>query len=229
MARAVLLIVVLAVLAAFCVWPQMDLAVSALFYSPEKGFAAQQMWPFRFLHATAYDGARVLGLALVAGAVLAWRKPFLALPRKAWLFLFLGLLLGPGLVGNVILKDHWGRARPHQITEFGGNAHFTPPLVLSNACNENCSFVSGDGAFGFYFPIFAYVVAPRRSRRVFWGGMALGALFGGARIAMGAHFLSDVLYAAVFMLLTSAILHGVMYGPRQTLEAWKRWGCRSET
>jgi membrane-associated phospholipid phosphatase len=42
--------------------------------------------------------------------------------------------------------------------------------------------------------------------------MGLGALFGGARILMGAHFLSDVLYAAVLMLLVANLLHRAMFG-----------------
>ena len=223
MRLALVLLPFFLLLAALLAWPTLDLAVTTVFYTPEKGFEATTLWPFQTLHGIAYYGARVFGVALVLGLLAAWKKPFLALPRKAWFFLFLCLVIGPGLVANVIFKDHWGRARPHQIAEFGGTGSFSPPLQMSAACQTNCSFVSGDGAFGFFLPSLAYVIAPRRSRRVFWSGMVLGAVFGTARIAMGAHFLSDVLFAALFMLLTSALLHALLYGPRRTFEIWKRW------
>ncbi len=206
--------VVFLVLAAFSVWPELDLVVSGLFYVPEQGFIGPDLWALRALTDTAYYGARALGALFALGAIIALirRRPWLRLPAKAWLFLLLGLLLGPGLVANVIFKDNWGRARPHTVEAFGGTATYTPPWVLSKACDTNCSFVSGDGAFGFFLPSFAYVVAPARRRRVFWSGMGLGCLFGGARVVMGAHFLSDVLYAAVLMLLVAFLLHRLMYG-----------------
>jgi lipid A 4'-phosphatase len=210
---------------AFVLWPQMDLAASGLFYTPGRGFFLRDVLPVRVLGWLVYYGARALGGALAVSGLIAAlrRRPFLRLSGKAWLFLLLGLLLGPGLVANVVFKDHWGRARPREVMEFGGAAHFTSPLVLSGECASNCSFVSGDGAFGFYLPSFAYVVLPRRRRSVFWGGMALGGLFGAARILAGAHFLSDVLFAAVFMLLTSAFLHAVLYGWRETASCWRSW------
>ena len=40
---------------------------------------------------------------------------------------------------------------------------------------------------------------------------------------MGGHFFSDVIYAGVFMVLTIAALHAVMYGGRQTAALWRGW------
>jgi len=72
-------------------------------------------------------------------------------------------------------------------------------------------------------PAFAYVVPPPRSRRYFWSGMGLGSLFGLARFVAGAHFLSDVLFAALFMQITLALLHGMMFGFELTRRYWRDW------
>ena len=144
------------------------------------------------------------------------------LESKAWLFLLLALLIGPGLVANVGFKDHWGRARPREVTEFGGSAYFTPALAPQfQNTRSNGSFVSGDGAFGFFLTAFAYVVPPRFSRKVFWATLTTGGVFGFVRIAMGAHFFSDVIYAAFFMLAATAGIHAVMYGMDETASRWR--------
>ena len=42
------------------------------------------------------------------------------------------LLLGPGLLVNVVLKDNsTGRARPSQVLEFGGSHQFSSPFEIS--------------------------------------------------------------------------------------------------
>lgn len=223
------LICILLLLASFVFQPELDLIVSGWFAAGREGFPWRESWGVQALKATAFWGARALGVGFLLGfgvAALRRREVF-RLSGKAWLFLLLALLIGPGLVANGIFKDHWGRARPREITQFGGQAAFSPPLLRSQACADNCSFVSGDGAFGFFLPTFAYVVAPRRSRRVFWGGMALGCVFGGARIVAGAHFLSDVLFAAFFMLLVSALLHALMFGRKPTQILWRLWFARN--
>jgi lipid A 4'-phosphatase len=131
-------------------------------------------------------------------------------------------------VANVGFKDHWGRARPREVVEFGGVGSFSPALVPQfQKARPNGSFVSGDAAFGFFLPAFAYVAPRRLMRRVFWGGMAAGAVFGFIRLAMGAHFLSDIVYAAFFMLASSAGVHAAMYGRRETIAKWKAWFARS--
>ena len=223
-------LLILLTLAAFVLWPQLDLDVSGWFAAPHQGFIWQNAAPLKALSSLVYYGARALGVVLLFGSVvaLARRRMLLGLSGKAWLFLFFGLLLGPGLVANIVFKDNWGRARPREVTEFGGQAAFSPALARRQACDKNCSFVSGDASFGFFLPSFAYVVPLRRRRRMFWGGMGLGCLIGAARVIAGAHFLSDVLFAAFFMLLTSAALHGLMFGWKETLACWKTWLSRSK-
>jgi lipid A 4'-phosphatase len=162
-------------------------------------------------------------LVLAAFAAFLRHGPFLGIDTKGWIFLALALLLGPGLVANAILKDHWGRARPREVIEFGGQATFSPAVIPQPDARRNGSFISGDGAFGFYLPAFAYVVPKRQSRRFLSGGIALGFVFGMTRIVMGAHFLSDVAFAALFMFAVAAALHAAMFGRRNTADLWREW------
>ncbi len=224
--RIVLIILLtLLIMACLIFWPRIDLIVSGLFYEPENGFFMRNDWLLRFVHYAAYGGARILGLFLFFMTVLTaiLRTSVASLGSRAWLFLFLALLIGPGLVANVVLKDHWGRARPSEITTFGGKAQFTPALEIAHECDRNCSFVSGDGAFGFYLTSFAYVVPPRKSRRYFWCAAGLGLLCSLARLIAGAHFFSDNLFAAFFMLAVSAGLNTIMFGWQKTRQCWQNW------
>jgi lipid A 4'-phosphatase len=207
-------------------YPYIDVMASGLFYRPEDGFFWADQSLFITLHWVAYYGARVLGVGFAFLCALAWlrRHAVFNLNAKAWLFLLVALLIGPVLIANICLKDHWGRARPRDISEFGGSQSFTPALEPHfERARSNGSFVSGDGAFGFFLPSFAYIVPRRKSRKVFWGTMGAGILFSFARLVMGAHFLSDIIYAAFFMLLSSAIIYGTMYGQQEVIMCWREW------
>ena len=226
------MLAVMVVLTGFLLWPEMDLVVSGWFYTPGKGFDLATHPLFLGMHWVAYYGARTLGLGLAVLLLLTTlrHRPVWHVQAKGWLFLFLALMIGPVLIANVVLKDHWGRARPREVTEFGGSAHFSSAWIPQQTPHKNDSFVAGDPAFAFYLTSFAYVVPrpkkrdkPHLSRRFFWMGMGVGALFGVARIVMGAHFLSDVLFAAFFMLTATAGIHAAMFGRKQTAIAWHHW------
>ncbi len=226
MRLSIAILAAVVVLVGLVLWPRADLIVAGWFFRPDDGgFFLSNNSVFFLLNKVAYKGARLIGLALILLAIVSFvrKKPTLGLNTKACVFLFLGLVLGPGIIVNGVFKDHWGRARPAEVTEFGGAAHFSPALVPANQCDRNCSFVSGDGAFGFFLPALAYVVPLVRSRRVFWGGMALGATFSIARVMAGAHFLSDTLFAALFVQGVLLPLHRIMYGGGPTWHRWREW------
>jgi lipid A 4'-phosphatase len=221
----------LAILVMLVLVPAIDLSVSKLFFDPGTGFIWRNQPVPETVHNAIQILARVIGtvtaLAFIYTAVLYVRSKnpatLLWLGPKSWAFLLLGLVLGPGLVANVVLKDMWNRARPVQVAEFGGSQYYSPPMVLSNQCEKNCPFVAGDAAMGFYLQILAYVVARRFSGPLLAAGMAAGLGAGLLRIGMGAHFFSDVIYAGVFMTLTIAGLHAAMFGSARTLDRWRRW------
>lgn len=195
--------------------PAWDLAASALFFSGgvENAFPLSQNTLFLFLHKIAVYGGRILGLLFLAGMAFAFftKRRLAGLDTRAFLFLFLALVVGPGFVANTGFKDHWHRARPHMVHEFGGTRHFTPALLPSDQCDKNCSFVAGDGAFGFFLVAFAFVAQPALAQSLFWLGLSGGFLFGLNRVVMGAHFLSDVFFAGFFMLITTALLYTLLY------------------
>lgn len=222
-------------------FPQIDLFASGLFYWQGKGFLLSSNSALTALHELATAGSRVLGAALCVAALASLSHGiFRIVPAKTWLFLLAMLLIGPGLVANVAFKDNWGRARPREVSVFGGTAAFTPPLTPQPNARANGSFVAGDAAFGFSLPSFAMLIplpSPksggrpeetrnkpyRISRRIFWSGIAMGFVFGLTRLAMGAHFFSDIVFAMILMLATLAALQTVFYGKGATKRYWRCW------
>lgn len=161
-------------------------------------------------------------LAATIRTLLAKRRWFGAEQARC-VFLLAVLICGPGLVANLGFKEHFGRARPREVIEFGGKKAFTPPLIPSRECSRNCSFISGE-ASAMYAPFFALAfLLPRYRSRLLAVGIAAGTLAGAVRIIQGGHFLSDVLFAGVFMALTVSVLHiaviGLWLNPRRTWSA----------
>lgn len=196
----------------FILLPQMDLAVSGLFYTPGVGFAARGTWFERLVFLSTY-WFLVLGTPALVGLWLAGRRGWLlgvGIGGRDLAFLLLVLALGPGLLVNGILKEHWGRARPVDCQEFGGTLTFTPAFVPSD--QGGGSFSSGHAAGSCYWVVVALVLAPRRR---LWVGMALGysLLVAWARLAAGGHFLSDILVSWLLVALLAYGLHGLLYPP----------------
>ena len=182
-------------------FPGIDLWAAGLFYAPGHGFVLSDWPPFRLLHAAS---PYLVAAVIVAGAAMLAVRRW----RRSGVFVLLALAIGPGLVVNVLFKDHWGRARPAQIAAFGGDKRFTPVFVPSDQCGSNCAFPAGDPAVGFSLVSFGFLVAaPRRRRAAIGGALALGALMGVARMAQGAHFLSDVIASGFLVFAASWALY----------------------
>jgi lipid A 4'-phosphatase len=178
----------------FALFPEADLAVSGWFADGPRGFLLPRH-PALDALLVAVD---VIAWTFLIGATLGWIgyrwRGTQPVRRRTLLTLVLALLIGPGLIVNVALKDNWGRARPRDVAEFGGTRTFTPALQPADQCRKNCSFSSGHAAAG-YFPIVAAAVDPRRARLWLAVGTAGGLGVGGARVLVGAHFASDVLFS----------------------------------
>ena len=148
------------VAALFLAAPGIDLWVSGAFYDSARGFFLAAWPPLRFVE----DGVPWLVRLMIVGAVIAaaWLlligRPLWRLDRKALVFVVAATALGPGLIANTLLKDHWGRARPYQIEAFGGTRQFTPAPLPAAQCERNCAFVSGHAAFGFSLVSFAFLL-----------------------------------------------------------------------
>jgi lipid A 4'-phosphatase len=109
---------------------------------------------------------------------------------------------------NDIFKEQWGRPRPRDMVQFGGTREYVEPLIKSPP-EHGGSFASGHAATGFYLLTPYFLLrrrTPGRAAIVFACGIAYGTLVGIARIAQGAHFLSDVLWALGLVYLTALTL-----------------------
>jgi len=126
---------------------------------------------------------------------------------RALLFILATFAIGPGLIVNVVLKDHWGRPRPVHTVELGGTAAFVPVLETSRECGQNCSFVSGDVSAAIAFLAVAMLLPPIPRRWASVGILLLAVAIGATRMVVGAHFLSDLLLAAGFTILVMQICY----------------------
>jgi membrane-associated PAP2 superfamily phosphatase len=200
----------------FGLWPELDLRFTGLFYSVEEGFFARQWaWLAAFDMAVPWAG-RALLLGALLSIVWSWlpirlsraaaeqKPPQVQRPasRHMWrcsAALVLTLLLGLGALVHSIFEDNWGRSRPEAVQAFGGPERFTEPLVPTNSCNRNCSFVSGHAGTGFALMAVGILGSKTRRRRWLLVGVASGLVIGLVRIVFGKHFLSDILFCGAMM------------------------------
>jgi lipid A 4'-phosphatase len=208
----------------FGLYPQLDVAIAAWFYDPvTHTFAAKGDWA-----ADVRDAATaVIGL-FVAPAVFALLGKLIMpnrrmlIPGRAALFLSVTLLLGPFLLANVVLKDHWARMRPTDVVQFGGADRFTAWWDPSGPCPDNCSFVGGEAASAFWTLAPAALTPPQWRPLAYGAALAFGAGIGVLRMAGGGHFFTDVVFAGVFMFVVVWAFYGAIYrwrGTRLTDEA----------
>lgn len=168
--------------------------------------------------------ALALAISGLTLAVVGW---FQGHRRAAMIGLFfaLSLVIGPGLVVNAVFKDHFGRPRPIQVTEFGGPLK-TLPLGQPGIAGKGKSFPSGHASMGFFLGLPAFLFL-RRHRGwcvgFFVFGVVAGGLMGVARILQGAHWLSDILWSGLFVHLTAvgcALALGLVRVARPSVPQW---------
>jgi membrane-associated PAP2 superfamily phosphatase len=214
--RMLLMVLWALLIALFGLWPELDLHFTGLFYSPEAGFTARKLeWVVAFDSAVPWAG-RALLLGALTGIVWSWWQGRMrhaaldnirsyALPtnsRHTWRWsaaLVLTLMLGLGAVVHSVFKDNWGRSRPEAVQAFGGPVQFTGPLVPTNSCQRNCSFVSGHAGTGFALMAVGILGSKVRRRRWLLVGTVCGLTIGMVRIIFGKHFLSDILFCWAMM------------------------------
>jgi membrane-associated PAP2 superfamily phosphatase len=192
--------------AAFTPWSAwIDLKISHLFYQ-NNGFASHPFWTtiysYGFWPAWILVGIAFVGFTLsFSHAYRSWRRPCL--------FLLLTLAIGSGLIIHAVLKEQWGRPRPRQVTEFGGQQDFRPYYEphFGKQPEPSKSFSSGHSSMGFYFFALALLGTCYRRRNLYWLGLGLawglGGLLSLARIAQGGHFFSDTMASALIMWMTA--------------------------
>jgi lipid A 4'-phosphatase len=200
----------------FLTYPQIDLMVSGLFWTSEKDFIYENSFFPVFLYKLILVITKAMAVFLIiAGITKIIGKPLFSIKTRTIVFLLISLILAPGIIANTILKDNWGRARPSQIQEFGGTAHFSPPLIMVNECDKNCSFIAGHPSMAFYTFALALLVKNRKKRIIaYTTSISFGLLSGAARIIQGGHFLSDVIFAGLIICGVIKVLHIIIIEKR---------------
>ncbi len=196
----------------FYAFPELDIRFSMLFYDPVSRFYLADAPFCKWI----YESVEIVSVACVVIVVLllaaVWirKKNAFGISYRHLIYLLAALAIGPGLIVNLVLKGNWGRARPYDVTQFGGASAFTPAFVISGECHNNCAFVSGHAAMGFYFIAFGFLC--RKRRNLFFLLAAIyGAIVGLVRILQGGHFLSDVVFAFFIIHAVSAVLYWILF------------------
>lgn len=191
---------------AFTPWSaDLDLKVSHFFYQ-NGNFDSYPLWNWLYIYGI-LPAWFLAGFALI-GLILSFTQSYRNW-RAPCLYVLLVYAVGSGLIIHAILKDHWGRPRPKQVTEFGGIQAFRPYYKpnIGNSPEPSKSFTSGHAASGYYFFALTLLGMIYRSQLLYWLGLGLGwglgILLSLTRIAQGGHFLSDTFAAAIIMWLTA--------------------------
>ena len=187
--------------------PSLDLYISGLFYYGASQFALQS-----------FDLTSIIFRDVLLPLILVY---ILILPivgrftKIQWVFfnykfslkeiflLWASQIISVLVLVNLVLKNFWGRARPNDVVELDGKKTFSPWYEISNACETNCSFVSGDASVGFSI-IILYLIT---KKIIFlYSSFTVGFVFGLIRIMAGGHFLSDIFFAGFFIIILNIIL-----------------------
>jgi membrane-associated PAP2 superfamily phosphatase len=190
----------------------LDIRISNLFFHAESS-----SWLFKntLVEKLVYDLSPVpafilfsIGVIIALGSI--WKKQWRRWTRGA-IFWILVMVLGPGLVVNAVFKDFYGRPRPKQVIEYSGKMEFCPVWVPGEP-GKGKSFPCGHASIGFYF-MAGYFYWWRknrwRARRWLASGLVAGSVIGLARMAVGAHWFSDVVWAGAFTYFISYLLAAV--------------------
>lgn len=216
-AELLILLVLIAVTTPIFWLTDLDQRVSAIFYRADN--TGTNGWPWQhgwlldnlFRYATIFTTSIAVGALLVtlSGFVLPLLKPW----QKPAFFIVLVIALGPGLVVNLIFKDHWGRPRPVHISEFGGQYSYVPPLKIGNTPDK--SFPCGHCSVGFMF--FAlYFLSTKRKALYFALTMLIALMMALTRMTAGGHFISDILWSGYLVFLVAWLVYYGWYDKKGT-------------
>ena len=189
------------------VGPQIDLYIASLFYLGKFGFYLQSFHALSIFFRDVF-----LPMILFYILVLPIVSLFLKIEKvffghkfnfREIILIWSSQIIVILIFINLGLKNFWGRARPDEIMEFGGDFIFSPWYKITNACDYNCSFVSGDASVGFSI-IILYLVT--KNLFYLYGSIFCGLSLGLIRIFAGGHFFSDIIFSGLFTIVLSLVV-----------------------
>lgn len=216
----ILLLVLFLVLAIiFIFFPQIDIKISSFFYKEGIGFYLKDITFAKIVYKLTILIIKIFAISVFTLLVIDFilKKEIFGIKKRVLIYLLTSLLLGPGLIVNTVFKNSWGRARPMQIKEFGGDKKFTPAFIKTDQCGKNCSFTSGHAAAAFYFISLVPLFRDKKTKTaVAIAALSWGSLVGIVRIIQGGHFLSDVIFSAFFVYFGAKISYYIVF------QGWKK-------
>jgi len=200
--------------AVFAFFPGLDLHISEHFYD-----AATRSFPLAIdptvvrLRNLNRAVDMLFGVGLLLAVVVKFMRPELPLmfSGRAMLFLSLTYALGPGLLANVVFKEHWSRPRPVQVTQFNGPSPFVPWSDPTGACRRNCSFFSGEVSAAAWTMAPALLAPSPYRAAAFAAALVFTAVNAFVRISAGGHFFSDAAFAVLATSLVVWFMYGAIY------------------
>lgn len=202
----IVLSILLAILSCIFIFTKLDIKIQSYFYKPGLGWFMKHEQPWDFLYRYGTIPAVLLSIFSVLLMILSYMTIKYFKYRKIALFLILTMLIGPGIIINITLKDHWGRYRPRQIKEFGGRYDYQV-IWEKGASGVGESFPCGHCSMGYYLMIPYLFLRKKRKRLAYLvlvSGILIGSVIGIARMIQGAHFASDVVWSAGLVYLTAS-------------------------
>ncbi|MFT5469107.1 MAG: lipid A 4'-phosphatase [Verrucomicrobiales bacterium] len=220
----------LALTVPFWIWP-IDIAVQSAFFDSDRGgWFLHDAQPWHTLYHFGTLPGILFGFGAIAVFAFGIWNPKWTRWRRVSLYFILCMIMGPGVLVNLIFKENWGRPRPREVVEFGGEYAYEKVWTY-DASSPGKSFPCGHCSMGFCFFALAFVLRDRRKLALAAAGGAfgLGTIVGLTRVIQGGHFLSDVLWAGGFCLLTSIGLYfalglnrSLIYEPPRTADGKRR-------
>lgn len=191
--------------------PEIDLAISALVFDETANFYLRNDPILRAI----YKSVNLLAIVMAIGVIGAYlyqlymNKRFKYFDKKSLVYIFMVFAFGSGVIVNLGLKQNFGRARPAEIVQFGGEKKFTPAAVVNWEYGKECdSFSCGHCSFALGFIAFFFLF---RNIWVLIAALSYGLVVSMGRILQGGHFFSDFVFSWIVMLLTAKLLYDYMY------------------
>jgi membrane-associated PAP2 superfamily phosphatase len=188
-----------------------DRRVAARFFNAEQGWFLKTAQPWWLLYKIGTLPGLLLTLAALLGFYLSLVKANFRPYRRQTLVVFLTTVIAGGILVNAILKPYWGRPRPRQTVEFGGERNYLHPYQRGIP-GQGESFPCGHCTMGFIFV--SLIVFYRHSKGLAVAGTVFGLGYGGlvgmARVVQGAHFVTDVVWSLGVIGMTAVMLNNLV-------------------
>ena len=195
----------------------MDRRFSSQFFTLEDDWFLTKDIPWNWL----YDFGVIPGILMSFFSFILWSYyrtniKFYVLRNYFLICGFTPIIASLFLV-NVVLKDHTGRPRPREISQFNGNWDYKPVFEVGIP-GKGHSFPCGHCSIA--FTLTSGIIFFRQSRKFaffsFSLGLTYGILMSMARIVQGGHFITDAIWSLGIVWFTLILLYYFIFQPSST-------------